>query len=215
MESQGGVEGGGADHFDDKVWLELARQVVTPDRAAQMRAHLNAGCESCLRRYAMWCLAVETAEREAEYEPPEDAVRAVQGAFPFFCKLPLIPRLAEVARLVFDSFCEPLPVGVRGAPSPEVRHVLYESGDVVIDVRLENESHSITSVAGQVLQKNAPVETTAGAAIVLVQGADDFIARTIADCMGEFQLQYEHDTEVTLFIGVPGGRILSVALPVA
>lgn len=214
MESQDRVEAG-AGHFDDKAWLELARKVVTPERAAQMQAHLDAGCEPCRTQYAIWRLVVETAECEAEYEPPESAVRAVQNAFSLSRKLPLLSQLAEAARLVFDSFREPLPAGVRGAASLEARHILHESGDIVIDIRLENESHGVTSMAGQILQKNAPVEITAGAGVVLVQGGDNLIAHTIANRMGEFQLEFEHNADVTVFLEVPGGRIFSVALPVA
>jgi hypothetical protein len=186
-----------------------------PDRAAQMQAHLDAGCEACQNQYAMWLLVIETAEREGEYEPPESTLRAVRDAFSLSRKLPLLPMLADVARLVFDSLREPLPAGVRGVSSLEARHILHESGDLVIDIRLENESHGVTSMAGQVLQKNAPVEATAGAGIVLVQGRDNLVAHTIANRMGEFQLEFEHTTELTVFIEVPGGRIISVALPVA
>jgi hypothetical protein len=214
MEPQEPVDTGKG-HFDDKAWLDLARKVVMPDRAAQMQAHLDAGCEACQTQFAMWRLVIDTAEREADYEPPETAVRAVRDAFSLSRKLPFLPMLADAARLIFDSFYEPLPAGVRGAPSLEARHVLHESGDIVVDIRLESESHGVTSMSGQVLQRNAPVEATAGAGVVLVQGRDTLIAHTIANRMGEFQLEFEHSTGVTVFLELPGGRIISVALPVA
>jgi hypothetical protein len=202
-------------HFDDKAWLDLAKEAVEPGRAAQMHAHLDSGCESCRNQYAMWRLVLETAERESEYEPPDATVRAVRDAFSLSRKLPYLPLLADLAQLISDSFLEPLPAGVRGAPSMEARHLLHESGDLVIDMRLENEGHNVTSLAGQILQKNAPVETTAGTGVVLVQGHDNLVGHTIANSMGEFQLEFESTAELTVFLEVPGGRIVSVALPVA
>lgn len=202
-------------HFDDKSWLDLAKKVVSADRAAKMQAHLDEGCERCQTQYSMWRLVVETVEREAEYEPPESALRAVRDAFSLSRKLPSLPKLADVARMVFDSFREPLPAGVRGAPSLEARHLLHESGDLAIDIRLENESHNMTSMAGQILQRNAPADATAGAGVVLVRGHDNVIGHTIANRMGEFHLEFERDAAVTVFLEVPDGRIISVALPVA
>src|ERR1051326_2719674 len=126
------------EHFRDEEWLELASGRAAPSRAREMEDHLASGCGDCGQAYRTWLLVISAASRQREYEPPQDVVRSIKCAFAVTHNLHSWSQMAVLARLVFDSFREPLPIGVRGTISTP-RHLLHDSGRFVIDLRLEKE----------------------------------------------------------------------------
>jgi hypothetical protein len=113
---------------------------------------------------------------------------------------------------MFDSFHEPLPAGVRGGTAP-ARHLLHEAGKFLIDVRLEQESGTHGFLTGQVLQRDAGLGATAGAGVLLAQGDRTLLAQAIGNSAGEFQLDFEGQNDLTLYLQIPGEQPIRIALP--
>ncbi len=199
-------------HFSDWEWLELACRLTPPDRASEMHAHLAGGCENCGQLHKKWSLILQAAERQSEYEPPEDVVRSVKAAFSLAHKLPSLSRIAVAARLVFDSFREPLPAGIRGT-TPTIRHLLHEVDDYVIDLRMERQSGGRIFIAGQTLPKEANCRDAIAAGIVVVAKSGDLVAQAIANSVGEFHLEFAEACELSVYVAISNESVIAIALP--
>jgi hypothetical protein len=71
------------------------------------------------------------------YDPPADAVRrALSLVQPVPATPTLLDRAAAVARLVFDSFATPAPVGFRSAGLAAARHMTFDSDLGEIDLEI-------------------------------------------------------------------------------
>jgi hypothetical protein len=199
-------------HFDEERWVDFVRKVISPDAEARMQRHLDEGCDVCQRTHTMWLHVVDAAAGESRSEPPKASVQLVKAAFAIRRKLPVLSRLARMARVVFDSLYEPLPVGVRGGALP-ARHILHEAGPYFIDVRLERESEIVSSLIGQVLpvQESGLEPTSAG--ILLVERGETIMAQTITNSMGEFKLECDHRKDLTLYVDIAGSAPIGVTLP--
>ena len=200
------------EHFSEEAWLELASQRAAPARTKEMEAHLASGCGNCGEAYRMWSLIVSAAARQTEYEPPQDVVRSVKFAFAMSRHLHSWSRMATLARLVFDSFLEPLPIGVRGAALAS-RHLLHDADNFVIDLRLEKGPAGRVFLVGQALPKEAGGCDTAGASIVVVDKSERLLAQAIANSVGEFQVEFEDTREVMVYIAIPDESVIAITLP--
>lgn len=199
-------------HFGEEAWLSFALRAASADQEAQMQAHLNSGCAECAKIYRLWNLVAETAAREALYEPPRDVVQAVKAVFPFVQKLPILPRLAQSARMIFDSFREPLPVGVRGSGS-EARHLLYEVDDFLIDLRLEHEEERRLAVSGQIVPKRDGQARSTEINILVTEGDGRLLRHTAASPLGEFQLELEQAEPLAFYLQFADSSIRVISLP--
>ncbi|PYT76396.1 MAG: hypothetical protein DMG40_26260 [Acidobacteria bacterium] len=116
------------------------------------------------------------------------------------------------ARLVFDSSLQPLPAGVRSAP-PTDHRLLYESGDVMVDLWLEpyRDSGRINLV-GQILHEIKSGSLLYCAPVVL-QSKVEPIEATTTNELGEFHLDFDPHPHLRLEIGVRENQWVSVELP--
>jgi hypothetical protein len=199
------------EHPGDDAWLELAQQVTSPATAAELQKHLDE-CGLCRRIYAIWIAASRAAEDEFANEPPERALRAVRAAFSLRRKLSLLDRLAMAATLVYDSFREPLPVGLRGGGSA-ARLLLHEAAGFTVDVRLEQEREGTRWITGQIVKVAGPANLIEGAGILFVNEERQPVAQTIANSEGEFQLELPNHPVLTAYIEVSDGSLISVPIP--
>ncbi|PYT79710.1 MAG: hypothetical protein DMG40_15290 [Acidobacteria bacterium] len=115
------------------------------------------------------------------------------------------------ARLVFDSFLEPLPAGIRSA-LPADRTLLYEAGDVTVDLWLESQSDlRRAKLMGQILSRARPASQKSYP--VMLQSETEPIAATTSNTMGEFQLDFDSHTHMKLEIAVRERHWVSLELP--
>src|SRR6266704_1632676 len=103
----------------------------------------------------------------------------------------IAPRwMMRSARLIFDSALQPLPVGVRSAQPAEQR-LLYESGDVMVDLWLELQRDSQRiNLVGQILHEAKSTLRLPCAPVVLQSKAEP-IEATTRNQLGEFQLDFD------------------------
>ena len=125
------------EHFTEEDWFDFAHQQASPSVRASLERHLEKGCSRCTQTVRLWRAVFDVADQEAAYRPPDEALRQLKGDFALRRPKGLLERVAEQAALVFDSFRQPQPMGVRGAgPSP--RQLLYKAGRYAIRLRLES-----------------------------------------------------------------------------
>ncbi|MFN8058323.1 MAG: hypothetical protein U0Q12_04110 [Vicinamibacterales bacterium] len=89
------------------------------------------------------------------------------------------------ASMVFDSWPQALPAGVRGRLSAD-RHVTYTAGVWQVHIRLESPAAKM-AVTGQLTRREGGADGAAGADVRLKSGGKT-VAQTATNAFGEFQL---------------------------
>ena len=186
-------------HFDAGQWADLVRDLADEKQQAAMEAHISSGCESCRRTMEFMKQLAAVTRAEAAYRPPEYAVHNAKAicALQEPEKVCILPRI--VGRLVYDSFREPLPAGLR-ARHRLARHTLYQAGNYSLDLRLEHEQGtSKVTMVGQIADRENPGKPLADLPVLLVSGKI-IVARVFSNAFGEFQAQYEPQRRLRLYI---------------
>jgi CheY-like chemotaxis protein len=125
----------------------------------------------------------------------------------------LFRRVIQAARLVFDSFLEPVPHGIRVSQLAGRRFV-YEGGGVTVDLSLEpplTDSRRI-SLVGQLMDSVKPDRQLDIHAIAL-RGPKGPIALASTNKFGEFQFEFDPEPNVALEIETAPDQSVSVVLP--
>ena len=122
-------------------------------------------------------------------------------------------QITQSARLVLDSFFQPLYAGVRNLQQLSARRLLYESGSLMADLSLEPQGNSqLITLAGQVLDAAQPERQLASLSLVL-QGQAGPIAVASTNEFGEFHFDFDSEPGVRLEIGVKANYWVSLELP--
>jgi hypothetical protein len=198
------------EHFPAGDWIDFARGVLPADRADLIQAHLRRDCSECRRSSEIWGLVVSFSAKD--YRPPDDVVNAVKAAY--FPARPerWLPQIAEVARLIFDSFKEPELAMVR-APFPSSRLLVHEATPFTIDLRLDSDPRrNRISLMGQILNSGHP-DKSAGKIDVILLSGDRLVQKTSANAAGEFDLELAPEDNMQLFVNIRGQRAIGIALP--
>jgi hypothetical protein len=125
---------------------------------------------------------------------------------PLFCA-----ATPEIASLVFDSVQSPAPDGIRSA-SPSARQLLYRSGSVCIDMRLQPKPGTDSVVlVGQLLDSASPTHGMSDVAVTLVSEGDT-VACKKTNNFGEFDFGFETLHHSQLVFGI--GRSKTIVVPV-
>ena len=116
------------------------------------------------------------------------------------------------ARLLYDSFREPLPAGLRTQQRLS-RQYLYQAGDYSLDVRLENERGSPrVALVGQIQNRKQPGKRLGSVPVQLLSGKQ-VLAQATSNSLGEFQMEYEPSKHLWLYVPVrQAGKQIEVPL---
>jgi hypothetical protein len=201
-------------HFEAGQWADLVRNLVEEKQQAAMEAHISAGCAKCRRTMEFMKQLADVAGAEEAYQPPDYAVHNAKSVYVLQEpeKVCILPRI--VGRLVYDSFREPMPAGVR-ARHGLARHALYEAGDYSVDLRLEyGQGTSKVTLVGQIADRENPGKPMADLPVFLVSGKK-IVARAFSNEFGEFQAQYQPRRRLRLYVhsSRDAGTRIDVALP--
>lgn len=199
-------------HFEEEDWLDLALRLVPTEHGARMRSHLERGCTDCARLYSFWKAVAEAAAQQHLYEPPRDVVQSEKAAFPLAQKLPLLPRVAQSARILFDSFYEPVPAGVRGGTTG-TRHLLYETDDFLIDLLVEVEGDKRMALAGQILPKSPSRPRTGEVGVLAASNGGRTLRHAAVNAHGEFQIEGSEPGGLDLYVQLPDSTIKHISIP--
>jgi CheY-like chemotaxis protein len=122
-------------------------------------------------------------------------------------------RIMQAARLIFDSFLQPAPAGIR-ISQLHGRRFLYQAGSLMVDLSLEpplTDSRRI-SLVGQLMDSAMP-ERDLEVLSVGLQGLKGPIALTSTNKFGEFQLEFSPEQNVKLEIETAERNWISIILP--
>ncbi|PYX88565.1 MAG: hypothetical protein DMG68_08085 [Acidobacteria bacterium] len=196
-------------HFSEHAWADWVRGVATPGTTAALQAHIASSCPECNGAMNLWSEVGSLARAESSYAPPENLVRLVK--LEFACKHAPEAECTP-GSLIYDSWINPLPIGIRGA-AVSTRQVLYEAEGLTIDLRFEHKPHSNTvHASGQILSKDAPLCWVSDAAIVLWNDKGRMVASTDTNRHGEFQFEFEVQDQLRLSIATVGRKTLRIPL---
>jgi CheY-like chemotaxis protein len=122
--------------------------------------------------------------------------------------------LAHVARLISDTFRDPLPAGVRGLHDGS-RRLLYAAGSLRVDLLIEPEAGASNrlTLAGQILDSAKPDRKFDGVPVTL-QGWKGAAAQATTEEFGEFHLDFNFESNVSLQIRIAETNCITVPLPV-
>ena len=183
-----------------------------------MEHHLASGCRKCRHTADLLRKLVIAAHSDSQVQVPDYALRCARAIFLLQQpeKVQILPRIP--ARLLYDSFREPLPAGLRTQQRLS-RQYLYQAGDYSLDVRLENERGSPrVALVGQIQNRKQPGKRLGSVPVQLLSGKQ-VLAQATSNSLGEFQMEYEPSKHLRLYVPVrqagkrvdvppsqPGGR---------
>src|SRR5215472_1236896 len=190
-------------HFTLVDWVDFVRRLKDRSTTAQMQRHLDEGCKQCSIVARMWRDLSDFGSKERLYRPPDQALRSVRGYYSLLKPGRGRPRAATMASLIFDSFLEAIPAGIRSSqPSP--RQVMYSAGNFLIYMRLDRGTRRVYLV-GQAQRRVGPRRNLAGVNVSVLRG-DETVARMRSNQFGEFQFELdpvEEKEEITIVLEGP------------
>ena len=195
-------------HFEITEWCDFVRETAEPMHQAEMKGHLAEGCSKCQRTADMMNALEATARAEARHPAPQQAVYYARSIFALQMpeRVNLLPRLT--AHLLYDSFRDPLPAGVRSQHHIS-RQTLYEAGPICMDLRLDHErGKPEVSLVGQISDKRNVNRTCSGIPVYLVAGKTDVVAKSISNELGEFRMEYAPRRNLRLVVEVGEDRVI-------
>lgn len=197
-------------HFEMHEWIEFARNMLSVEHKAEMQRHLESGCEECRKSAALWQHVGEAAAREPQYEPPDQALRALHGFFAL--QRPAKDSVITRLKLAFDSLANPLPAGIRSS-GISARQLLYRNGNYSVDLRVEVQADSgRIAMVGQVLNSDEQGRGIADIPVSL-QSSDGKWQGVTTNPMGEFHFECPHSDQLELSFGVNVKRTLVISIP--
>ena len=199
-------------HFSLEEWADFTNQKVAQEKRQFMEHHLESYCIHCTNILSNWQSLREFAIQESRIEVPETVVALAKASFSahWFQREEQPGAFAVFAQLVFDSFRQPVLVGVRSGALGS-RCLLYQAGSVLIDLNLDlmpDTGH--IALQGQVLDskiKDKGIEEIP----VMLQSGQETIAHTETNEFGEFELECDARKSLQVSVAVnPQKNVLIV-----
>jgi hypothetical protein len=199
-------------HFGVEQWADFTRGIHSQaDVRAAIVQHLDSGCTECSGSFQVWQSVREKAQSEKSYTPSPELVHQVKAMAVLFTPKPAWSSLPELARLVFDSFTQPLVAGVRGVTTSP-RQLLYRAGSVAIDLRVEVKPGEVpVFLFGQVLQEGENGRGEKLVEISLLEG-NRTLGHTTTNELGEFEMHVPVLPGLVLSLRQGGGKDILIPL---
>ena len=199
-------------HFSLTEWADFVREVPLPEKEHVMQAHLDSGCEECVKTAAIWRTVMDFAQQEQAYNPPASSMHIAQAYFGPMHLAASATDGVEIAQLAFDSFQQAGLEGIRGASSSVPRQLLYKCGTLCIDMRLEPKPGSnYVVLVGQLIDAKKPLKGFEDVHVSLLSHGDK-LSETTTNKFGEFHFGFESVKHMQLFFGIEQ-KALVVPLP--
>jgi hypothetical protein len=199
-------------HFTTQDWVDFVRNIGDPVLAVAIREHLAQACAECTENMQVWRGVMEQAKQLNLAEPPASSVSAVRASFRLRNVIPFPSGKLDLAVLQFDSSRQAVAVGIRSGHN-SARQLLYKSGSVCIDMRMQPTpgSESIVLI-GQLLDSMNPGHGIGGIPVSLLSQGDT-LSRQQTNADGEFNFGLESSPEMQLVFGISDNRTIIVAVP--
>jgi hypothetical protein len=198
-------------HYAPERWAEFVRNAVDAEQRISMQAHIDQGCRDCASLVRLYERIIRVGERLKTYEPRNEDVRMVKVGFASY--LPHSRRSSPSlgSELIFDSLLQPIIAGARSSDR-STRHLLYCSGPLYVDLRLENSGDpKLVLLMGQIMDNSHAKAPVRDVPVLLLAGPQRIISRASNE-NGEFYFEFAVEEGLTLSIAVPDGGRISVPL---
>lgn len=202
-------------HFKEGVYAQFVVGSLSMEEAEVFVSHLHSGCDSCQQQVDWYRRLQEILQKDSGYEPPESSIKSVLNAFRL--RKPETVNLINVsAKILFDSFLQPLPVGIR-QPVLTERQVLYQVGEMQLDLKIEKTNEEQEHVIiGQLIPQDSESFQINGPFEVLLREGEQVVQSTFSEEMGEFVFHVvprrSYDLEILL---ADSKRIYLTGVPTA
>jgi len=121
------------------------------------------------------------------------------------------PESTAPVTLVFDSFHQALPAGLRSGTSGS-RHLLYRTDDLTADLRLEAGARTgRLLLTGQVADTRRPGESLGSVRVAVARGSDEVLSLGSNE-LGEFQCELDPSEDMVLSVALDRGPVLQIPL---
>jgi hypothetical protein len=191
-------------------WTDYVRGLAAGAAASRMKAHLDTGCKPCGNTVRILEKLAAVIAADSSPEVPQYVLHNAKSLFalqqPEKISVP-----SQIARLVYDSFRQPLTAGVRNQHRFS-RHAVYQAGELYVDLRLDREvKGGLISLVGQVGHGTQP-SAIASVRVSLMSG-ERVVAHTLSNQHGEFQFEYHPTQHLRLHMPVDAdGQSIEVRL---
>jgi hypothetical protein len=190
------------EHFTTENWIDFVNQAVDTNEKQSMEQHLKQGCKRCMKTVSLWQRVRQSAASEANYQPPEDALRLAKAAFAGAGLAGQRKGVGSRIKVLFDSFLQPVFEGARSAGAG-TRQMLYRADPFQIDVQVEaKHGGNRIVITGQLLNLNSPGIIGQDARIVLSNMRGQ-VVHAATNQFGEFSAEIENsgDLQMTFATG--------------
>jgi len=196
-------------HFSMQKWADFVRGAVAHEQSRAMQKHLDSGCSNCRKLVESWKQVLDCAVREKSYGPPDACMRMVKAQFALSHPHEGRARKVDYAELVFNSFAQPAPAGIRsGATRPW--QLMFRRSNYSIDVRIESRDDGI-AIIGQVLDSGQAGSGVCDIPVRLMT----YKQQTTTNRFGEFQFEVESMEDPGLLFVMSEERDLMISIPVS
>jgi hypothetical protein len=197
-------------HFPEAAWSDFIRGIGEQDSKANIQSHLAAGCTDCSSAFKVLNNIQVVAANEKACAPPDNAVRMAKLEFTASGRY--VQDSSILASLQFDTFAQPLAMGIRAAAAV-ARQLVFEAEGFTVDLRLDPQSPSQVLLIGQILNKRSPGFVPAGIPVALWTTLGQPLIQTRTNESGEFQMEFETQANLRLRIDLAPGKTIRVPLP--
>jgi hypothetical protein len=185
------------EHFTTEKWIDFVNQAADINQKQLMEQHLKQGCKSCMKTVSLWQRVRQSASLEANYQPPEDAVRIAKAAFAGSALAGKRKGAGSRIKVLFDSFLQPVFEGARSAGAG-TRQMLYRADPFQIDVQVETKpGGNRIVVTGQLLDLSNPSVMGRDVRIILSNMRGQ-VANAITNQFGEFSGEVENSGDLQM-----------------
>jgi hypothetical protein len=199
------------EHFTTEKWIDFVNQAVDTSENELMERHLKQGCKRCMKTVSLWQRVRQSAASEANYQPPEGAVRIAKAAFAGAGLAGQGKGAGSRIKVLFDSFLQPVFEGARSAGA-STRQMLYRADPFQIDVQVEaKHGGNRIVVTGQLLDLSNPGIMGPEARIVL-SNMQGHVVNAVTNQFGEFSGEIENSGDLQMTFASPGRQPIVISL---
>ena len=199
------------EHFSEQAWADFLRGVGESQNQANIESHIARGCSECRAAFDVGKRVLATLANEKHYTPPDSVVRMVK--LEFAATHSPVQRPSVLANLLFDTFAQPLPAGIRSGAAV-ARQLVYEAEGLTVDLRLDPQARpGRILVVGQVLDRRHPELLPGSVSIALWTQKGQPFLEVSPNESGEFQLEFDAQDDPRLLIDVAPGKTIRIPLP--
>jgi len=199
------------EHFATERWIDFVNQAVDTNEKQSMERHLQQGCKRCRKTVSLWQRVWQSAASEANYQPPEHAVRLAKAAFAEAGLAGQRKGAPSRIKLLFDSFLQPAFEGARSAGA-STRQMLYRADPFQIDIQVEAAAgRNRIVVTGQLLNLSNPGILDEGTRIAL-SNMRGKVVNAMTNQFGEFSGEIENSGDLQMTFASPISAPIVISL---